>query len=101
MGEIVPFALASWCLGEGWLQENEGVKTKPRPGSSWAFDLIGLPRYVSTARIRTTMRWCPPTRMRQHMSAATMGLLMQVSAPDKPTHSPITILHQTLSMTYQ
>uniref|UniRef100_A0A8C2MV56 Pleckstrin homology domain containing, family B (evectins) member 1 n=1 Tax=Cricetulus griseus TaxID=10029 RepID=A0A8C2MV56_CRIGR len=33
--------------------------------------------YASTARIRTTMKWCPPTRTRPHMSAATMGRLMQ------------------------
>uniref|UniRef100_A0A8C5ZER4 Pleckstrin homology domain containing B1 n=1 Tax=Marmota marmota marmota TaxID=9994 RepID=A0A8C5ZER4_MARMA len=34
---------------------------------------------ASTARTRTTTRWCPPTRMRPRMSAATTG---------RPTQAP-------------
>ncbi|XP_021085175.1 pleckstrin homology domain-containing family B member 1 isoform X2 [Mesocricetus auratus] len=49
---------------------------RPSPGSP--VRLRGGSGYVCTARIRTTMKWCLPTRTKPHMSAAaTTGHLMQ------------------------
>ncbi|XP_027436434.1 pleckstrin homology domain-containing family B member 1 isoform X3 [Zalophus californianus] len=71
------------CVTRSWSPckvERRIWETKPGPESSRSANPVELPRCVSTARTRTTMRWYPPTRTKPHISAATTDRPMQAPA---------------------